>query len=69
MILRCPKCNNEFEAERTKLLSLHEDYECECGQPLQWDWKPPIKEKPWSHGPPEKCKHEFKNEDAVVPLY
>jgi len=70
MRLWCPKseCHREFKGKRTKLQSLHEDYECECGQLLQWDWQ--LVPSSMMYGPPKECEcyDDLKNCNAKFPL-
>lgn len=70
--MRCPACNNEFNHKFDPMRGTHAEYECPCGQLLQWDYPIPKTNHPGKImvGPPKPCEHEdLKAKNAVVPLY
>ncbi len=69
--MRCPVCDKEFSYAFDPKKGTHAEYECSCGQLLQWDH--PISEaaRPGKVviGPPKPCEHEdLKRPNALVPL-
>ena len=58
--MRCPVCNNEFIHKFDPKGGTHAEYECPCGQLLQWDYQIPKTNRPGkiTVGPPKPCEHD-----------
>jgi hypothetical protein len=67
--MRCPTCGIAFRHQFNLDCGTHVDYQCSCGQLLQWDQPVrAIAPRAFVIGQPEPCEHpELKNPDALFP--
>ncbi len=67
--MRCPTYGIAFSHQFNLDRGTHVDYQCSCGQLLQWDQPVrAIAPRAFVIGQPEPCEHpELKNPDALFP--
>ncbi len=67
--MRCPTCGIEFSHLFNLAHGTHVDYQCSCGQLLQWDQPVrAIAPRAFVIGQPQLCEHaELRNPAALFP--
>lgn len=69
--MQCRACGVEFAQQIDLRRGTHAEYECSCGQLLQWDQSVQATGRPEQLriGPPRPCEHpDLRKPGALVPL-